>query len=72
MSEETTKIEKRGRKTEWSASLGENQKPYPSYPAPPAIQALIREKPVKRLLNKMATNPKFKAKVLEKFQDETI
>jgi hypothetical protein len=58
-----------GPRTEWAEALGASNNPAPRYVAPPAIQALIREKPVKKLLNKMATNEKFKAKTLAKFQE---
>jgi hypothetical protein len=70
MTDELKKTRKTGRKTVWSPELGDNKRPYPGYPAPPAIQSLIREKPVKRLLNKLATNETFKAKVLKPFQDK--
>jgi hypothetical protein len=59
---------KRGPKAPWSDSLGDTIKI--DYRAPEAIKWLILERPVKRMLNKMATNEKFKARMLKPFLDE--
>lgn len=65
--EENEKSRPVGRPSVWPDELGLTVKRTVNYPA--AIWALLRELPVKRLLARLATDPKAKAEILGPYSD---
>lgn len=57
-----------GRPSIWDESLGLTI--HRSYRAPPRVFRLLGERPVKKLLNRMETSKRFKARVLALLDDE--
>ena len=59
---------KRGPKCPWDEKLGYTVGPY--FYSPQAVKDLLHQIPVKRLLNRMATDQKFRDWILKRFQEK--